>query len=44
MSYQLTFTYIAKKDIELFKKSGDKSIFKKVHKLLIEISERIINS
>jgi len=44
MSYQLTFTDIAKKDIELFKKSDDKSILKKVHKLLIEISERIINS
>ena len=39
MSYQLTFTDIAKKDIELFKKSGDKSILKKLHKLLIEISE-----
>ena len=39
MSYQLTFTDIAKKDIELFKKSGDKSILKKLHKLIIEISE-----
>ena len=44
MSYQLTFTDIAKEDIEFFRKSGDKSILKKLHKLLIEISERIINS
>jgi toxin YoeB len=39
MNLQLTFTDTARKDIELFKKSGDKSILKKLHKLLIEISE-----
>jgi Txe/YoeB family toxin of Txe-Axe toxin-antitoxin module len=40
MNLQLTFTDTARKDIELFKKSGDKSILKKLHTLLIEISEQ----
>jgi toxin YoeB len=39
MNLQLTFTDTARKDIELFKKSGDKSILKKLHTLLIGISE-----
>ncbi len=39
MSYTLAFSKTALGDIEKHKKSGDKSILKKIHKLLIELME-----
>lgn len=40
MSYHLDFTDKAKKDIAFFKKSGNKSVLKKLFVLLDEIAEQ----